>query len=187
MAHLWVSRPDNESARLDVITWLRCRVGEVETAGSDGPLWLARAGCLPYFHVAAVRIGIWRPVSRRAAGGDHQPTCDHYRRHLAREDKAGRADRGQRLGAYGVSGQSGRLSAQVRCGADQPQAWTGLLSRRCCIKRGEAPDDLVRVIVLFWRAPAPTSSLGRTPQSTGGAPSSNRVVAEDHLSRTASR
>jgi hypothetical protein len=48
MAHVWVRSADNESARLDVITWLRCRVGEVETERSDGALcgWQAGAACL---------------------------------------------------------------------------------------------------------------------------------------------
>lgn len=48
MGHVWVGSADNESARLDVITWLRCRVGEAESARSDGALcgWQARAACL---------------------------------------------------------------------------------------------------------------------------------------------
>ncbi len=64
-------------ASLDVITWLRCRGGEVEAARPDGtPLRLAGPGCPPDFHVALLcelhhqrcDHGRSRPVGKRATG-----------------------------------------------------------------------------------------------------------------------
>ena len=55
-AHVRIRSADGELIRSDVITWLRCRGGEVEAARPDGTIVrLAGPGCPPDFHIALVR------------------------------------------------------------------------------------------------------------------------------------
>jgi hypothetical protein len=56
MAYVWVRAADGDLVRSDVITWLRCRGGEVEGVRSDGGfVRLAGPGCPLDFHLALLR------------------------------------------------------------------------------------------------------------------------------------
>jgi hypothetical protein len=55
-AHVWIRCADGELVRSDVITWLRCRSGDVDAARPDGStIRLAGPGCPPDFYVALLR------------------------------------------------------------------------------------------------------------------------------------
>ena len=55
-AHVWIRTADRELVRSDVIAWLRCCGGEVETARPDGTtVRLAGPGCPPDFYMALLR------------------------------------------------------------------------------------------------------------------------------------
>jgi hypothetical protein len=52
-AHVWIMTAEGELVRSDVITWLRCRGGAVESVCPDGTaVRLAGPGCPPGFHLA---------------------------------------------------------------------------------------------------------------------------------------
>lgn len=54
--HVWIMTADYDLIRSDVLTWLRCEDGIVQTMRPDGALVrLAGPGCPPGFHLALLR------------------------------------------------------------------------------------------------------------------------------------
>jgi len=110
-AHVWILTPDGELILSDVITWLRCLAGRLETTRPDGTIIPAGRPGLPARLPprAAPRAGVPQPLARRPV--DRR---DHPRHLQVGKRPCGRARRDHR--PERVSGLTGCAPTLLTCG-----------------------------------------------------------------------